>query len=530
MSRLAIREPAVSGSFYPGSRDSLQRELGTLFDGARSQAAHDRRSTANGGPGAPLGRTKALVVPHAGYVYSGPVAARGYEALRPLCGSIDRVVLLGPAHRVYVESMALPACDAFSTPLGLVPVDAELRDIALGCRGVQLDDRPHVPEHSLEVHLPFLQEVLGDGWTLMPVLVGRSRDSDVADLLERVWGGDETVIIVSSDLSHYEPYALAREHDRRTASAILDLDTQRIMPDDACGAFPLRGLLVAAERRGLVAEQIDLRSSGDTAGDGASVVGYGAFAFHERDGGQVEVGDHAVGGGEVGGGAVGGGEVAESAACEGDARQSTNGADVAASSKPGMTDDDRCLVLETAMGALSALFNGTEMPDTSPQFLSRQNCSPRVRREGASFVTLRAFTGELLGCIGSIKPYRPLLEDVAANAISAATRDPRFRRVRKQDLTGGEVDVSVLSPLEEFPADDRETVLQEIVPGRDGLVIEAVGRRATFLPSVWEQLPNPDSFLDQLMLKAGLDPSHWPDGMRAWKYWSESVSRRVGSF
>ncbi len=221
---------------------------------------------------------KALIVPHAGYVYSGPVAASGYARLIPSAAGITRVVLLGPAHRVPVEGMAVPTVDGFTTPLGTVPVDDDARGQALSCRGVHRDDRAHADEHSLEVHLPFLQRVLGpEGWSILPLVVGRADPGAVADLLDALWGGPETLIVVSSDLSHYHDAATASRLDARTARAIVERDTTHLDPSDACGAYPLRGLLLAAERHDLPVHLLDLRTSADTAGGPQRVVGYGAF-------------------------------------------------------------------------------------------------------------------------------------------------------------------------------------------------------------------------------------------------------------
>jgi AmmeMemoRadiSam system protein B len=262
--QMLVRPAAVAGTFYPSGPVALHEALRASVAGACEPA-----------PGARV--PKALIVPHAGYVYSGPVAASAYLRLTPAREVIRRVVLLGPSHRVPLEGMAVPGSDAFATPLGLVPVDDEARRTALTAPSVTVQDLPHAAEHSLEVQLPFLQTVL-ESFAVLPVAVGRGRPEAVADLLEALWGGPETVVVVSTDLSHYHPYDQARELDGRTASAILDADAGAIGPTDACGSHALRGLLVAARRRHLTVEQIDLRSSGDTAGDRERVVGYGAFA------------------------------------------------------------------------------------------------------------------------------------------------------------------------------------------------------------------------------------------------------------
>jgi hypothetical protein len=254
----------VAGTFYPADADGLRRALDVAFDDAR--------------PACVDGRPKAVIAPHAGYVYSGPVAATAYALLRPLRESVERVVLLGPSHRVPVEGVAVCSADLLATPLGTVRVDAAGREAVIGLPGVRVWDEPHAREHSLEVHLPFLSVVLGDV-EVLPLAVGRAPADQVAGVLDAVWGGPETLVVVSTDLSHYHPYEEARARDRATADAVEEGRHEAIGPYDACGAFPLRGLLVAAAGRRMRPRAIDLRNSGDTAGPRDQVVGYGAFVL-----------------------------------------------------------------------------------------------------------------------------------------------------------------------------------------------------------------------------------------------------------
>ena len=222
---------------------------------------------------------KVLIAPHAGYVYSGPVAASAYALLTPWSAHIRRVLLLGPAHRAPVRGLALPACDAFRTPLGTVSLDPEAVALARTLPQVCVDGAAHALEHSLEVHLPFLQVVL-EKFTLVPFAVGQADAEEIAQVLDLLWGGVDTLIVISSDLSHYLPYERACAVDAFTAESVIRLQGQ-IGHDQACGATPINGLLVAARRRGLEAALLDLRNSGDTAGDRARVVGYAAMAFYE---------------------------------------------------------------------------------------------------------------------------------------------------------------------------------------------------------------------------------------------------------
>ena len=254
-----VREPAVAGQFYPEDPG----ELKALVDSLLRQAACKKEAA-----------PKALVAPHAGYVYSGAVAASAYACLAPYRDVYSRVVLLGPCHRVPVAGMAVSGADAFRTPLGDVPVDRAAVAM-LEAKGVTTFEPSHQYEHSLEVQLPFLQRVLGD-FSVVPIVVGEARPQAVANLLESLWGGPETLIVISSDLSHYLDYDSARVQDSATCRRIEQLDTN-IGHDDACGATPLRGLLLAARHRGLSVRTLDLRNSGDTEGDRDFVVGYGAW-------------------------------------------------------------------------------------------------------------------------------------------------------------------------------------------------------------------------------------------------------------
>jgi AmmeMemoRadiSam system protein B len=256
-----VREPAVAGQFYPKDPG----ELRALVNGFLEEVTPD----AGAAP-------KALVAPHAGYIYSGAIAASAYARLLPYRDTYSRVVLLGPCHRVPVAGMAVSGAEAFRTPLGDVPVDLETV-AELEAKGIRVFEPSHQYEHSLEVQLPFLQTVLGE-FSIVPVLVGEARPQAVAKLLEMLWGGPETLIVISSDLSHYLDYDAACAQDSRTCRRIEHLDAD-IGHEDACGATPLRGLLLAAKRHGMDVSTLDLRNSGDTEGDRDFVVGYGAWMF-----------------------------------------------------------------------------------------------------------------------------------------------------------------------------------------------------------------------------------------------------------
>lgn len=266
-----IRPAAVAGAFYPGTPGTLAADVRGYLDAAQARTA------------APAGAwPKALIVPHAGYIYSGPVAASAYAQLAAGRGIIRRVVLFGPTHRVGIRGLALPAARAFATPLGNVGVDQDAVAFALALPQVRRSDAPHALEHALEVQIPFLQTVLED-FTIVPFAVGDAAPAQVAEVIDLLWGGPETLIVISSDLSHYHRYAEAQGMDRASAGHIVALEPV-LDHEQACGATPVNALLLCAQRRGMRPALLDLRNSGDTAGDKSHVVGYAAFSFSEEAG------------------------------------------------------------------------------------------------------------------------------------------------------------------------------------------------------------------------------------------------------
>lgn len=451
-----IRRPAVAGTFYPGDVATLNAELTEMLD----QVGEDAPA-----PAFP----KVVIVPHAGYIYSGPVAASAYDRLRPARGIVTRVVLLGPVHRVPVRGLALPGAVAFDTPLGRIPIDgqavARIRDLEQVIESPQA----HALEHSLEVQLPFLQRVLGE-FSLLPLVVGDATAEEVAQVLERLWGGPETVIVISSDLSHYLPYDDARKIDGITAKAILGFDAG-ISHQQACGATPVTGALIAAKKRGLSPQLLDLRNSGDTAGGRGRVVGYASFAFSE---GEARFG----------------------------------------------TEHGRAL-LQLARASIGAELGLNPAPAIAGDLW--------LKIARATFVTLKK-DGALRGCIGSLEAQRPLGQDVVANARAAAFRDPRFPPLVRDEFEAIDVEVSLLSTPRRILFEDHADLIRQLRPGEDGIILEQGeghgSRRATFLPQVWEGLPDPEQFLAHLKQKAGIAADVRTTCCRVMRYgalkWSEA--------
>ena len=257
------RSAAVAGLFYPADPAQLQADIKAMLATVESQQTHP----------------KALIVPHAGYIYSGPIAASAYAQLIPIATEISRVILLGPCHRVPLTGLATSSADFFETPLGRIRIDRDAIQQIATLPQVQEFDLTHQQEHSLEVQLPFLQQVL-DNFTLVPLVVGDASADEVSEVLELLWGGDETLIVISSDLSHYHDYETARAMDSNTCHAIEQMNPDAIHYEQACGRNPVTGLLRSAQKHGLNVTTLDLRNSGDTAGDKRQVVGYGAWLFN----------------------------------------------------------------------------------------------------------------------------------------------------------------------------------------------------------------------------------------------------------
>jgi len=424
-----VRPAAVAGMFYPADARSLVAELEELLGGVEHLEPR-------------LGFPKALVVPHAGYVYSGAVAAHGYDELAGARGIVRRVVLLGPVHRVPVRGLALPEADAFATPLGTVPLDKDAVRAAQALPQVVKSAPAHALEHSLEVQLPFLQKMLGE-FALVPFAVGTATAEEVAQVLERLWGGPETLIVVSTDLSHYHPYDEARRIDgatlRRIEGFATDLDHE-----EACGATPLNGLLHLARKKNLSLKLLAACNSGDTAGGKREVVGYSSFALYE---GERVSSEHAGG-----------------------------------------------RLLGMARSAIDGSFSSQPAP-AAPE--------PWLRQAAATFVTLTK-DGALRGCIGSLEAARPLGVDVVENALAAAYRDPRFPRLTVSEWTRCAVEVSLLSRPKPIRFADESDLFAQIVAGEDGLIVESGGRCATYLPQVWDAIPDARRFLEELRRKAGI--------------------------
>jgi len=468
-----VRGPAVAGLFYPKHKQDLGEELDRLLEEAKGEK---------------IAGLRGLICPHAGYRFSGPVAAVGYSQLRGR--KFNTVIVMAPSHYVRFEGASIADAEAYETPLGLVPVSAKARKLASRppfvlepvCADIERPpwwrqapkelppfghDTPHTWEHSLEVQLPFLQRTLGR-FELVPIVFGRVDPEQVAEaLLEMI--DEHTLLVASSDLSHYHSYELATRLDKTCVQAICSMNSDWAAQQEACGILPILTLMEIARQKGWRAKMLDCRNSGDTAGQRDRVVGYAAIAFYKPQGAEIE-------------------QPAEQL-----------------SPPPRLDDEKRAFLLRLARENIERVVRGMK-PDLPPE----DEVPAALREPRACFVTLTR-QGRLRGCIGSIFPQEALYQSVVTRAVAAALYDRRFPPVRADELEELKIEISVLSLPRRLEFQSPEELLEKLRPGVDGVVLRIGSHQATYLPQVWEQLPDKEQFLNHLAEKAGLDASAWRD-------------------
>jgi MEMO1 family protein len=448
-----VHPAQVAGMFYPADPDALS----ALIADVRAHARPD-------GSVAP----KVVVAPHAGLAYSGAVAATAFGAWARRAEPVRRVVIVGPAHRVAFRGIAVHPAAKWRTPLGEVQVAPDAHAGLAQARGVFVDAHPFMGEHSLEMHLVMLQAMLAAPFEIVPILVGEADPQSVAEALRRVWGGAETVVAVSSDLSHFLDQRSAEAIDSDTGRRIETLDAAALDGRRACGFLPLKGALEIAAERDMRATGLHLATSADVGADASRVVGYGAFAF-----------------------------------------------EYAASARLAEADRERLLSACMAALGLAAQTGG------KPPAPSLNPGSPVLSPWRATFVTLTE-NERLRGCIGSLKPHRPLIDDALANTTQAAFADPRFAPLEPSELAALRLDVSILSHPRPIPAGSESELVGALEPDRDGLILTAGKRRALFLPSVWRHTFDAREFVRRLIAKAGFDSNRWPERLEAKRFRVES--------
>ncbi|MBW2018687.1 MAG: AmmeMemoRadiSam system protein B [Deltaproteobacteria bacterium] len=436
-----VRPAAVAGMFYPDAPDELRQMVRTFFKDARGVKVP--------------GKVRGLVSPHAGYIYSGVVAAAGYRQIDP---STRTVILLGPSHRVPLRAPSIPEVLAYWTPLGDVHL-ARFASTLRRSRGFESVPEAHLKEWALEVQLPFLQGILKE-FEIVPILMNSSDPKALAKTLVP-YIDDDTLVVASSDLSHYYSYETAVALDRICTRAISECKFSDMPICEACGKQAVLTLMHIAKIKGWQGTLVDYRNSGDTAGGRNRVVGYASIAFVDRR-------------------------------------------EVTGTMKKTLSNQDRKALLKLARSAIEArLVKGTKV-DRPAQV------SPALNESKGCFVTLHKH-GQLRGCIGTIEPICPLLECVEKNAQSAAFHDPRFPPLNADELKDIDIEISVLSVPEALNFKDGEDLKRKLKPNVHGVILSRGIHRSTFLPQVWEQLPDTEQFLEHLCLKGGMSPNAWQD-------------------
>lgn len=455
--REAVRRPVWVGKFYPDDGEALLRTIEQFTRQARGQMTSLPSSMI----------VKALILPHAGYDYSGLIAAYADHVLKNF--DVDKVILLGPDHWVGFENGAISAAAWWATPLGKVPLHPDARRLLqtnpLFRYVADSDNR----EHSLEVLLPFLQVYLG-AFKLLPIVLGPCDHGQMARTVDPLLG-DKTLVVVSADLSHYLPYDQAVQRDKETIQSILDLNARPVLSDEnrSCGKHPIAVLLCLARTHKWKPVLLKYANSGDTAGDRRRVVGYAAIAFY--------------------------GEKSMSLSDQIPSR---------------LTQLQGHVLVALARQTLMAKFS-RKISQEEKEKLEAQLQSEALQVPCGTFVTLK-IGGQLRGCIGSLVGRKPLAEDVRSNALNAAFHDPRFRPLTNGELDRVTIEVSVLTEPKPLAYDDAGDLIAKLRPRIDGVTIRKGLAGATFLPQVWEQLPDAETFLSHLCTKAGIPSDAWRQG------------------
>jgi len=451
-----VRESVIAGSWYPGDKEVLRE----MLDGFLSRAKREE-----------LG-IRALISPHAGYAYSGRAAGFSYKQLES--EKFKKVIILAPSHQYPLQRASIADYTHYRTPLGEVKISSIAKEMIDKSKLISSIEAAHSEEHSLEIQLPFLQRVLPD-FELIPIVLGRMSRDEIEELAEFLSGyvDEDTLLVASTDLSHFHPYDQANAMDKECIDSIISLDFEKATKCEMCGHYPVLVTMHLAKSKNWKTRLLKYENSGDVTGDRSSVVGYAAIAFYSEkampDGGEAEENSELL------------------------------------------NEEEQKYLLKLARDTLEGYVRNrkTLEPETE---------NPKLKDKKGAFVTLEK-RGQLRGCIGHIRPVQELYLDVRDNAINAAMHDPRFPKVRPEELEYIEIEVSVLTTPELIEADSPEEYLEKIQSGTDGIILEQGMSGATYLPQVWEKIPDREEFLHSLCNKAGLSGDCWKkSGARIYRY------------
>ena len=444
-----VKPLKFSGSWYPEKAASLHKMVDDFLGNTKAYPFN----------------SKMMIVPHAGLRFSGAVAATAYRLIKAQKSKIERIVIIGPSHRSNFKGIAIPSHSFFETPFGHFPVNQEAMKSLLEVDGIEVSDQPFEEEHSLELQLPFLHHILKN-ISIVPMIVGLAEPELVEKAIEKVWGGEETVILLSSDLSHFHDYMTAQTIDKKSVAMIETLSPS-LTSVNACGHRVINGALLRAKKINMRVTGIDVRNSGDIVGSKDRVVGYGSFVF----------------------------EYAASATLPEQYRE------------------------ELRRVAIASIKKGLQK-GSAPHVHIGSFSKPLEAIRGC-FVTLTTKDGRLRGCIGSPQPHRPLVQDVVENSYKAAFGDRRFKPLTEKEIEQIDMKIAILSTLCPIECNSEAELLEALKPDVEGLVIRDRGNNALFLPSVWESIPQPEIFLKRLKEKAGMKADHWSDSFEAFSFTTE---------
>lgn len=444
-----IKPPSVAGKFYTNDKQELLDQL-NFFE------KHNRKDYAY--------RTRAIIVPHAGYMYSGQLASNGFQYLDE---SVKNVFIIAPPHYVAVKNVALSIFDAWSTPLGEIDVNQEINDELVKDFGCEFEDDAFVDEHSIEVQVPFLQKFLPHV-KIIPILAGHN-NGKLVKIISHYWENTENAFVISSDLSHFYSSSEAKKIDTVTAEMIETKDMEKFNPEQACGAVGVCALTDFAKDKGYSLIRVGMVNSGDITGDNSRVVGYGSWLLYEGEKNEFI--------------------------------------------KNYFSD----FVIDVCKKSILA-----ELNKEGAKF---DNVPAVFKESGACFVTLEK-NQDLRGCIGSIIAHRSLIDDLIQNARNSAFSDPRFQPLRKDEFEDLSINVSLLSVPQKMEFEDESDLLEQMRPSIDGIIIKDGGHQAVYLPSVWEQLPDKILFLDSLKIKAGMPPKHFSKTFEAYRFTAEYIQEQ----
>lgn len=445
-----IKQSVYNGKFYP--KDSI--ELDNYFNLIRKDLAKVYDCD-----------TRLIVVPHAGYFYSGEAAAKTYQYLK---NDIKNVFIISPSHYVDVEGLCVPTHDAFSTPLGISKVNKEYCKELSKTDGINYNDTAFEKEHAIEVQIPFIQKFAPEA-KIIPIVCNRSETGIIRNIIERFYTNTENVFVISSDLSHFYPLNEAEKIDTYTANMIENQEIKNFHPAQACGAQGIIGAVEFAKEKDFALIRTVLTTSAAKTNDTTSVVGYGGWILVED------------------------------------------------SKNRFLKKNFSELIINTALNSIKSGLNSGVLPQIRPN-----DYPPVFMEQGACFVTLETFS-QLRGCIGSVIAKRAFIEDLTTNAFNAAFEDPRFVPLSSDELENLKISVSLLSSPKEIFFDSEEDLLNKITPYKDGLIIKDNLYQAVYLPSVWQQLPDKREFLNSLKMKAGLDKNHFSKTFKAYNFTTEYI-------